>query len=137
MNRQGERTDVDKEFALLFTVLDENESWYLKENIQKRANSPRTVQEEDETFKESNRMHSINGYIYGNGPNYGNYLRMKMNDRVAWYVIGFGNEVDIHTLHFHGNDFIHVSTRYLFRIISRNILLIFGTSFGTLFIFPG
>eukprot|EP00112_Aurelia_sp_Birch-Aquarium-sp1_P012138 Seg2551.1 transcript_id=Seg2551.1/GoldUCD/mRNA.D3Y31 product="Hephaestin-like protein" protein_id=Seg2551.1/GoldUCD/D3Y31 len=107
LNQQGERADVDKEFALLFTVMDENESWYLKDNIQKRANSPATVQEEDESFKESNRMHSINGFIYGNGPNNGNYLIMKMNDRVVWYVIGFGNEVDIHTLHFHGNDFIH------------------------------
>ena len=97
---------------MLFTVLDENESWYLKENIARYTLEPKGVSTEDEDFKESNKMHVINGYIFGNGPNEGDYLRMKVGDKVAWYLIGFGNEVDIHTVHFHANDFIHVSTEF-------------------------
>ena len=109
LDAKGKRVDIDEEFALLFTVLDENESWYLKENIDKYALRPDSVNTEDEDFKESNKMHAINGFLFGNGPNDGDYLRMKAGDRVAWYLIGFGNEVDIHTVHFHANDFIHVS----------------------------
>ena len=109
LGRDGQRTDVDKEFALIFSVFDENESWYLKENILKFAGDPQSVDTDDEDFKESNKMHVINGHLFGNGPNNGNYLKMQVGDRVAWYLIGFGNEVDIHTVHFHANDFIHVS----------------------------
>ena len=108
MNANGTRKDVDKEFALLFTVLDENESWYLDDNIKKFAD-PTKVTKSDEDFKESNKMHGINGFIYGNGPRKGNYLQMKVNERVAWYLLGIGNEVDVHTVHFHANTFIHVS----------------------------
>ena len=83
------------------------------DNIAKYTLDPKSVSTEDEDFKESNKMHVINGYIFGNGPNEGDYLRMKVGDKVAWYLIGFGNEVDIHTVHFHANDFIHVSTQFI------------------------
>jgi hephaestin len=44
-------------------------------------------------------MHSINGYVYGNLPG----LVMKKGERVRWYLIGMGTEVDLHTPHWHGN----------------------------------
>ena len=44
-------------------------------------------------------MHSINGYVYGNLPG----LVMKKGERVRWYVMGMGTEVDLHTPHWHGN----------------------------------
>lgn len=106
----GLRNDINKEFALLFTVLDENESWYLDENINKFALEPKKVDKTDEDFKESNKMNAINGYIYSNGPNKGSQYEMFIGEKVAWYLIGFGNEADIHTVHFHGNSFYHVST---------------------------
>lgn len=108
LDQNGKRKDVDKEFALLFTVLDENESWYLDENIKKFAN-PTLVSKSDEGFKESNKMHGINGYIYGNGPNSGSHIQMRTKQKVAWYLLGIGNEVDVHTVHFHANTFTHVS----------------------------
>eukprot|EP00794_Sanderia_malayensis_P014203 gene14203-15685_t len=107
LNSKGMRNDVEKEFALLFTVMDENESWYLDANIQKYALNPTTVSKSDDGFKESNKMHGINGYIYGNGPRNGNFLVMNTNSKIAWYLIGVGNEVDIHTVHFHANNFVH------------------------------
>jgi hephaestin len=44
-------------------------------------------------------MHSINGYVYGNLP----LLTTNQGQRVRWYLIGMGTEVDLHTPHWHGN----------------------------------
>lgn len=49
--------DVNKEFFLLFSVTDENESWYIKRNINKFASEPNKIDMDDEDFKESNLMH--------------------------------------------------------------------------------
>ncbi len=43
----------------------------------------------------------INGLVYGNLKG----LNMKVGDKVYWYLMGMGNEVDIHTAHFHGHSF--------------------------------
>lgn len=45
------------QFALLFMVFDENESWYLDENIQTYSANPHLVDKDDEDFLESNKMH--------------------------------------------------------------------------------
>ncbi|XP_056233645.1 ceruloplasmin [Seriola aureovittata] len=89
-----------EEFALLFLVFDENESWYLDENIRTHIRNPRVNLKDDETFIESNKMHAINGYVYGNL----NGLTMEVGDKVYWYLMGMGNEVDIHTAHWHGHS---------------------------------
>ena len=44
-------------------------------------------------------MHSINGYVYGNGP----VPVMHKGQRVRWYVFTLGTEYDLHTPHWHGN----------------------------------
>lgn len=38
---------------------------------------------------------------------YGNLhgLTMHVGDKVTWYLMGMGNEVDMHTAHFHGHSF--------------------------------
>lgn len=46
---------MDKEFFLLFTVMDENLSWYLKNNIQTYGTNESDP--ENEGFQESNMMH--------------------------------------------------------------------------------
>ena len=56
----------------------------------------------DEAFEESNLMHSINGYVYGNMP----MMTMKKGEHVRWYVMGMGTEVDLHTPHWHGNTVV-------------------------------
>ena len=48
------RLNVDKAFVLLFEVMDENESWYLDENIQLFGNSG---SKDAPDFGESNLMH--------------------------------------------------------------------------------
>lgn len=32
-------------------------------------------------------------------------LTMHMGDEVNWYVMAMGNEIDLHTVHFHGHSF--------------------------------
>ncbi|XP_010076635.1 PREDICTED: ceruloplasmin-like, partial [Pterocles gutturalis] len=89
------------QFALLFMVFDENESWYFDENIKTYSTNPHLVDKEDEEFLESNKMHAINGKVFGNLHG----LTMHVGDKVSWYLMGMGNEVDIHTAHFHGHSF--------------------------------
>jgi ceruloplasmin len=52
----GDRSG-DYLYALLFMVSDENESWYLDQNIQVKIPQPARGLKEDEDFIESNKMH--------------------------------------------------------------------------------
>uniref|UniRef100_A0A8C3LGQ5 ferroxidase n=1 Tax=Chrysolophus pictus TaxID=9089 RepID=A0A8C3LGQ5_CHRPC len=93
---------VDAEFILMFSVMDENLSWYLEDNIRAYCSEPSKVDKDDEDFQESNKMHSINGYMYGYLPN----LTMCVEDKVKWHLFGMGNEADIHSPYFHGQTLI-------------------------------
>jgi hephaestin len=88
----GSPADVDVSLYTMFFVSDENQSHYLDRNIQ-LAGDPASIDPEDEDFIESNLMHSINGYVFGNLPG----LNMRLGDRVRWNVMGMGTEVDLHT----------------------------------------
>jgi hypothetical protein len=48
--------------------------------------------------KREGLFYSINGYIFGNLPG----LIMKQGEKVRWYLMGMGNEIDIHSPHWHG-----------------------------------
>ena len=103
----GTPKDVDREFVALFMIFDENMSPYLNANIQRFANSPKTVDKKNAEFKESNKKHAINGLLFGNL----NGLTMRRDDKVRWYLIGLGNENDIHTAHWHGNTALRRGAR--------------------------
>uniref|UniRef100_A0A8C3TS56 ferroxidase n=1 Tax=Catharus ustulatus TaxID=91951 RepID=A0A8C3TS56_CATUS len=102
LDERGLRKDIDREFTLLFMVFDENQSWYLKDNIETYLHKNPDYFNSTENFVEGNSMHAINGKIYNS------LLGLTMNegDRTNWYLIGMGNEVDIHTVHFHAQTFI-------------------------------
>ena len=70
----GSPVDVDKEFVAAFFIFDELGG------------------------QEEGLMHSINGYVFGNLKG----LVAKNGDKVRWHVLGMGNEVDLHTPHWHG-----------------------------------
>jgi manganese oxidase len=71
---RGAPKDVDREFVLMFMIFDEAPG------------------------KDAGQFHSMNGYIFGNLPG----LLMKQGERVRWYLLGMGNEKDLHTPHWHG-----------------------------------
>ena len=49
---------ADEEQHAVFTVFDENQSWYLEDNIKEYSGSPSTVKKDDPKFYRSNVMHS-------------------------------------------------------------------------------
>lgn len=61
MDSKQKRSDVDEDFILMFSVVDENLSWYLEENIEKFCSDPDATKQHmenlDEEFRESNLMH--------------------------------------------------------------------------------
>lgn len=95
-NPDGSPKDIDREVFSLFEVDDENQSPLLEQNL---AGLKGRVNTEDEGFEESNLMHAINGYVYGNGP----MVVLHKGEAVRWYLMGMGTEVDLHTPHWHDN----------------------------------
>ncbi|XP_067134536.1 hephaestin-like protein [Centruroides vittatus] len=101
LNRSGSRRDMNHQFAVLFTIFDENFSWLLDENIRTYTRRPETVNKNDNGFITSNRKYAINGRIYGTLTG----LVAEPNQNTAWYMMGLGTEIDMHTAHFHGQTF--------------------------------
>jgi manganese oxidase len=91
----GSPKDVDRQFVVNYEVMNENGSLWIDKNKESLTKQPAA---DDEEFEESNLMHGVNGYVYGNLPG----VTMKVGERVRWYVMGMGTEVDLHTPHWHG-----------------------------------
>jgi hypothetical protein len=102
--------NADHEFPIYFSVIDENLSWYLDENIKRSISG--SVDKEDEDFIESNKMNGINGRIFGNLKG----LSMVKGQAINWYLLSLGTEVDMHNVHFHGQTVLAVSQREFLRL---------------------
>jgi FtsP/CotA-like multicopper oxidase with cupredoxin domain len=76
----GTPDDVDKEFVTMFMIFDESKPGMTADQ------------------KEGSMKHAINGLIFDNLQG----LVMNKGDKVRWHLLGMGNEVDIHTPHWHG-----------------------------------
>jgi hypothetical protein len=109
----GSPKDVDREFAILFMLIDENTSHYLQQNIDAYIEDPKSANKLEmipmdlegnldlagQGFAAANYKASINGYMYGNLP----MPVMKRGEHVRWYVMTMGGQVNLHTPHWHGN----------------------------------
>jgi len=109
----GRPKGVDREFASLFMIFDENTSWYLDHNIKAYTGDPKGVNKMDFSpaddegdftltgsgFAAVNIKATINGYIYANGP----MMTMKKGEHVRWYLLTMGEALNFHTAHWHGN----------------------------------
>jgi len=95
--------DVDQEVFTLFMVMDESASILLPDNINVFLGG--VTPNDTAGFDESNKMHSMNGYVYGD---YGSNpaITVTTTELVRWYIFGVGNEVDLHTAHWHGNTVV-------------------------------
>jgi FtsP/CotA-like multicopper oxidase with cupredoxin domain len=101
----GKPRDVTREFVVMFTIVDENLSWYLEDNILtylKASGINNTELMMDAEFIMSNEKHSVNGLLFSNLKG----LSMMQNDTVRWHVIAIGDEVDLHGVHWHGQTLI-------------------------------
>ncbi|CAL8267923.1 unnamed protein product [Merluccius merluccius] len=117
---EARRHDVDRDFYVMFNVVDEALSWYLEDNIQTFIADPDTVDRDNEDFQESNLMHAINGYMFGNLPG----VELCEGRPTSWHLIGMGNEVDIHSAYFHGNTVLDRGHR-------TDVLSLFPATFAT------
>jgi hypothetical protein len=73
-NSDGSPKDVDHEFITCFMIFDQMGG------------------------KPDGLFYTINGFIFGNLPG----LTMKQGDKVRWHLLAMGNEIDLHTPHWHG-----------------------------------
>ena len=89
---------MDREFVTLFMNFNETESRFARRNARLMA---------DGGHAGLNRFHSINGYVFGNLP----MMRMKLGERVRWYLVALGDDSDQHTPHWHGNTVLHEGHR--------------------------
>lgn len=109
----GTPKNVDKEFVGFFIAINENESWYLDDNIRAHATDPKVSHSDagpltitgmagtvaDTGLVPTNVKWSINGYLYGNMP----LMVMRKGDHVRWYVTTLGDFNNAHSPHWHGN----------------------------------
>ena len=110
----GTPKDVDEGFVTIFIAINENESWYLDDNIKAHIPDPSKLNRYEfkpvnadgiigtvagQGFVDTNVKWSINGTIYGNLP----MMVMKKGDHVRWYVATLGDFNNAHTPHWHGN----------------------------------
>jgi FtsP/CotA-like multicopper oxidase with cupredoxin domain len=114
-NADGTPKDVDREIVALFAGFNENQSWYVQQNVaahisaaDQQALNKRDAKLSDphmyvaftgNGFAETNFKFSVNGYLYGNGP----VMTMKQGQRVRWYLLDVGDVVNFHTPHWRGN----------------------------------
>jgi manganese oxidase len=75
----GSPKDVDREFVASFMIFDE------------MAGKPAGL------------FYSINGFIFGNLPG----LYIKQGQKARWYLLGMGNEIDLHSAHWHGETVLN------------------------------
>ncbi|XP_009305924.2 coagulation factor VIII [Danio rerio] len=100
LDKRGRVVTSDKEKKLLFTVFDENRSWYFEENIKRNSEDPAKINRNDLDFYNSNIMHTVNGFMF-------NHLQYKMcvGDVILWHVASIGMQNNFLSVYFTGNTF--------------------------------
>ena len=126
-NADGTPKDVDREIIALFAAFNENDSWYVDENVAAHISSADQKALGDGNananfsdaqgyftfagtgFAETNYKFAVNGYLYGDGP----VMTVQQGQRVRWYMLDMGNvgALNFHTPHWHGNTVLSHGTR--------------------------
>ncbi|NWQ88348.1 FA8 factor, partial [Burhinus bistriatus] len=121
MDQRGNQIMSDKTRLVLFSVFDENRSWYLEENIRRFCTDTAHVDTQDPQFYASNVMHTINGFVFDN-------LQPKLclHEVVYWYVLSVGAQTDFLSIFFSGNTFKR-------NMVFEDVLTLFPFSGETVF----
>uniref|UniRef100_A0A8D0KYR9 ferroxidase n=1 Tax=Strix occidentalis caurina TaxID=311401 RepID=A0A8D0KYR9_STROC len=121
MDQRGNQIMSDKTRLVLFSVFDENRSWYLEENIRRFCTDAAHVDTQDPQFYASNMMHTINGFVFDN-------LQPKLclHEVVYWYVLSVGAQTDFLSIFFSGNTFKR-------NMVFEDVLTLFPFSGETVF----
>ncbi|XP_038613808.1 coagulation factor V-like [Tachyglossus aculeatus] len=101
LDKRGMQMKADIEQQVVFAVFDENNSWYIEDNINKFCQDPASVKRDDPRFYESNVMSTINGFVPESLP----ILGFCFDDVVQWNFCSIGSQNTIVTVHFTGHSF--------------------------------
>uniref|UniRef100_A0A480K802 Coagulation factor VIII n=1 Tax=Sus scrofa TaxID=9823 RepID=A0A480K802_PIG len=121
VDQRGNQMMSDKRNVILFSVFDENQSWYLAENIQRFLPNPDGLQPQDPEFQASNIMHSINGYVFDSLQ-----LSVCLHEVAYWYILSVGAQTDFLSVFFSGYTFKH-------KMVYEDTLTLFPFSGETVF----
>ncbi|XP_017506438.3 coagulation factor VIII isoform X1 [Manis javanica] len=121
VDQRGNQMMSDKRNVILFSVFDENQSWYLTENMQRFLPNADGVQPQDPEFQVSNIMHSINGYVFDSLQ-----LSVCLHEVAYWYILSAGAQTDFLSVFFSGYTFKH-------KMVYEDTLTLFPFSGETVF----
>ncbi|KAM6143151.1 coagulation factor VIII isoform 3-T3 [Erethizon dorsatum] len=121
VDQRGNQMMSDKRNVILFSVFDENRSWYLTENMQRFLPNGAGVQAQDPEFQASNIMYSINGYVFDSLQ-----LSVCLHEVAYWYILSVGAQTDFLSVFFSGYTFKH-------RMVYEDTLTLFPFSGETVF----
>ncbi|CAG2209365.1 HEPH [Mytilus edulis] len=102
LNPDNSRKDVDREFVLYADIINETNSWLIEQSLNLCLNPQRCRQlfnQKNEPFISDTLMSSINGYIYGNLPDFPVYE----GEKVAFYAMGLN--LGLHVFGVQGQSF--------------------------------
>ena len=99
----GSPKDVDQEVFSLFAGVDENLSSLNETNLTAFSAATRA----DPAFVSSNVKHSLNGFMFGNGP----VPILTQGTRVRWYSLGLGSAHETYSPQWDGNTFVVAGMR--------------------------
>ncbi|KAM4699723.1 coagulation factor V [Discoglossus pictus] len=100
LNTRGVQKKADLEQIAMFTVFDENKSWYQEENKDKFCNM---IVDKDQTHSyNSNIIRTINGYVHEN-----TLLGFCHDHVVQWHVSSVGTQDEIIGVQLGGHSFTH------------------------------
>ncbi|XP_071462638.1 coagulation factor VIII isoform X3 [Marmota flaviventris] len=121
VDQRGNQMMSDKRNVILFSVFDENQSWYLTENMQRFLPNAVGVQLHDPEFQASNVMHSINGYVFDSLQ-----LSVCLHEVAYWYILSVGAQTNFLSVFFSGYTFKH-------KMVYEDTLTLFPFSGETVF----
>nr|XP_048283559.1 coagulation factor VIII-like isoform X6 [Myodes glareolus] len=121
VDQRGNQMMSDKRNVILFSLFDENQSWYLTENMQRFLPNASDTQPQDPEFQTSNIMHSINGYVFGSLQ-----LKVCLHEVAYWYILSVGAQTDFLSIFFSGYTFKH-------KMVYEDTLTLFPFSGETVF----
>ncbi|XP_036271624.1 coagulation factor VIII isoform X1 [Pipistrellus kuhlii] len=121
VDHRGNQMMSDERNVILFSIFDENRSWYLTENMQRFLPDADGVQPQDPEFQVSNIMHSINGYVFDSLQ-----LSVCLHEVAYWYILSVGAQTDFLSVFFSGYTFKH-------KTVYEDTLTLFPSSGETVF----
>ncbi|XP_075394710.1 coagulation factor VIII [Tenrec ecaudatus] len=121
VDQRGNQMMSDKRNVILFSIFDENRSWYLTENMQRFLSNASGVQPQDPQFQASNLMYSINGYVFNSLQ-----LSVCLHEVAYWYILSVGAQTDLLSVFFSGYTFKH-------KLVFEDTLTLFPFSGETVF----